>query len=564
MALQTKTFTSGSTKSSELNYYALDLVLTEESTSLAENSSTISYELRLRSGNISFSLFGLGASISLAGKTVATRNRYSAPQMSMSANSTLTILSGNTKVTHDDSGSKSMSVAFSIDMEKSSVTPGPVSVTGETMALTSIARESTAGASDANIGARTTIVITRRNAAYTHSIAYRFGALTGYITAEGDISTTETKFTNTTVSWVIPTAFYEQIPESKTGKCALTVRTYSGSTRIGTDRTSEFTVTASEAACKPSVYGKVVDTNEVTKALTGDEMTLVRYCSTALCTITASAKNSATITEKKIGGSTVSGDTLVIPEVEAKYVTFSATDSRNYKESFTFTTMLIPYVKLTSNVFGERTHPTNGNARISVKGNYFNDTFGAENNALTVKYRVDSGQYETAIPTISGNEYQVDIELTDLDYNQQHRFEVDVTDKIMSVTKSGTIKKGIPLFDWGQEDFSFHVPVSAPNVNGIRIVGVSVSGKRSFTIQSRFSDWDTASNDSRHTIFLFGSASGTSVYGVLTISRRNSVKWAGTDGVTATTGDSGKVTVTMPETAWDVLTLISAYETKII
>lgn len=564
MALQTKTFTSGSTKSSELNYYALDLVLTEESTSLAENSSTISYELRLRSGNISFSLFGLGASISLAGKTVATRNRYSAPQMSMSANSTLVILSGNTKVTHDDSGSKSMSVAFSIDMEKSSVTPGPVSVTGETMALTSIARESTAGASDANIGARTTIVITRRNAAYTHSIAYRFGALTGYITAEGDISTTETKFTNTTVSWVIPTAFYEQIPESKTGKCALTVRTYSGSTRIGTDRTSEFTVTASEAACKPSVYGKVVDTNEVTKALTGDEMTLVRYCSTALCTITASAKNSATITEKKIGGSTVSGDTLVIPEVEAKYVTFSATDSRNYKESFTFTTMLIPYVKLTSNVFGERTHPTNGNARISVKGNYFNDTFGAENNALTVKYRVDSGQYETAIPTISGNEYQVDIELTDLDYNQQHRFEVDVTDKIMSVTKSGTIKKGIPLFDWGQEDFSFHVPVSAPNVNGIRIVGVSVSGKRSFTIQSRFSDWDTASNDSRHTIFLFGSASGTSVYGVLTISRRNSVKWAGTDGVTATTGDSGKVTVTMPETAWDVLTLISAYETKII
>lgn len=564
MALQTKTFTSGSTKSSELNYYALDLVLTEESTSLAENSSTISYELRLRSGNISFSLFGLGASISLAGKTVATRNRYSAPQMSMSANSTLVILSGNTKVTHDDSGSKSMSVAFSIDMEKSSVTPGPVSVTGETMALTSIARESTAGASDANIGARTTIVITRRNAAYTHSIAYRFGALTGYITADGDISTTEAKFTNTTVSWAIPTAFYEQIPESKTGKCALTVRTYSGSTRIGTDRTSEFTVTASEAACKPSVYGNVVDTNEVTKALTGDEMTLVRYCSTALCTITASAKNSATITEKKIGGSTVSGDTLVIPEVEAKYVTFSATDSRNYKESFTFTTMLIPYVKLTSNVFGERTHPTNGNARISVKGNYFNDTFGAENNALTVKYRVDSGQYETAIPTISGNEYQVDIELTDLDYNQQHRFEVDVTDKIMSVTKSGTIKKGIPLFDWGQEDFSFHVPVSAPNVNGIRIVRVSVDGTRSFTIQSRFSDWDTVSNDSRHTIFLFGSANGTAVYGVLTISRRNSVKWAGTDGVTATTGDAGKVTVTLPAMAWDALTLISAYETKII
>lgn len=564
MALQTKTFTAGSTTSSELNYYALDLVLTEESTNAADNSSTISYELRLRSGNISFSLFGLGASISLDGKVVATRNRYSAPQMSMSANSTLVILSGSTKVTHDDSGNKSMSVAYSINMEKSSVTPGPVSVSGKTMTLTAIARESTAGASDANIGARTTIVVTRRNAAYTHSIAYRFGTLTGYITADGDISAAETKFTNTTVSWAIPTAFYAQIPNSKTGKCTLTVRTYSGSTQIGIDRPSEFTVTASEAACKPSVSGTVVDTNEVTKALTGDETKLVRYCSTALCTITASAKNSASIREKKIGGTTVSEDSIVIPEMEAKSITFFASDSRGYEASFTVSPTLIPYIMLTSNVLGERTHPTNGNARINVKGNYFNDTFGAESNSLTVKYRVDNGQYETVIPTISENEYQADIELTGLDYEQQHRFEVEVSDKIMAVSKSGTIKKGIPLFDWGQNDFSFHVPVSAQNINGIQFIRANVDGTRTITIQSRFSDWDTVSNDSRHTIFIFGSANSTSVYGVLTISRRNSVKWAGTDGVTATTGDAGKVTVTMPETAWDRITFISAYETKIL
>lgn len=140
MALQTQTFTVGGTSSSELHYYALELVLTEQSTDLITNTSLVNYILRLRSGNTSFSQYSIGASISLAGKVVATRSRTDDPQMAISENSTLTILSGSATVTHDADGSKTMSVAFSIDMAAVSYTPGPVSVSGKSMDLTKIDR----------------------------------------------------------------------------------------------------------------------------------------------------------------------------------------------------------------------------------------------------------------------------------------------------------------------------------------------------------------------------------------------------------------------------------------
>ena len=38
-----------------------------------------------------------------------------------------------------------------------------------------------------------------------------------------------------------------------------------------------------------------------------------------------------------------------------------------------------------------------------------------------------------------------------------------------SKEKTLTLKKGVPVFDWGEEDFRFHVPVEMPalTVNGV-------------------------------------------------------------------------------------------------
>ena len=124
---------------------------------------------------------------------------------------------------------------------------------------------------------------------------------------------------------------------------------------------------------------------------------------------------------------------------------------------------------MTANVEGRRTDPTSGNATLKIKGNYFAGDFGAFSNELTVKYRVGNGDYIQVTPTIdeAKNEYSAEVALSGLVYTQSFSIEVVVNDELETVTKTVTIPKGIPVFDWGENDFSFNVPVT---INGVNIL----------------------------------------------------------------------------------------------
>lgn len=506
MALQTKTFSSQTTS----NGFTLILTLVENSTDIVANTSSVSYTLTLKSGAWDFSQYGLGAKIILGGVVVASRDRDTAPQVSLPANSSLKILNGTTTIAHNTDGSKKLSVAFSIDMAKATYTPGPISVTGKSITLTPIPRASTIGATDANIGATSMIAVNRKSSGYTHSISYKFGTLSGYITESGVVSTEESKFTNTSIAFTVPTSFYAQIPNAKTGTCTLTIRTYSDTTQIGDAQTCTFTATAAEADCKPTVSGVVVDSNDVTKALTGDESKLVRYYSTALCTITATAKNSATISSKTIGGTKVSENTMSIPNVESGNVVFAAKDSRGYSASDTVNATMVSYIKLTNNATGTRTDPTSGNATLTIKGNYYNGSFGAVDNILEIKYRIGDGGYVMIAPTVNDNTYSASASLTGLDYTQAYNVEIVATDKLASISQTVTIGKGIPVFDWGEDSMNIHVPLSVkPNVYS--------SGSNQDEIE--FNDWldmeleDMPDNSYRGVMFYCNPALGSSTFG---------------------------------------------------
>lgn len=376
--------------------------------------------------------------------------------------------SGSITVAHDADGAKTgVTVSFTTRVYLS----GAVEYAGTTIDLTPIPRASTIGATDANIGSVSMIAVSKKTAAYTHSIAYKFGTLSGYITASGGVSSTEVKFSDTSVAFTVPTTFYAQIPSAKSGTCTLTVKTYSGTSQIGSAQTCTFTATAAESACKPTVSGTVVDNNATTVALTGSSAKLVRYYSNALCTITATAKNSASITAKTIGGTAVSTTTRTITGVESGSVVFAATDSRGYSASATVAASMVAYVKLTNNASAARTDPTSGNAALTIKGDYFNGSFGAVSNTLSVKYRIGTGSYVTVTPTLSGNTYSASVALTGLTYTQSYTLEVVVADKLATVTKTVTVGQGVPVFDWGQNDFAFHVPVTMDGV----VVGIKTA-----------------------------------------------------------------------------------------
>ena len=434
----------------------LDLILTEQSVDHLANTSQVDYVLQLRSGdNNRFSDY-IDCSLSLAGVSVA------AERIGIDAyyNHTYTLLSGTTTVKHNADGSLDMAIVASIvEPDGNNPYAPPAMTIADTMALTVIPMASTIGATDSSIESVSMIMVNQKSAAYTHSVQYRFGALSGYITADGGVSSAEVKHTATSIPFKVPADFYGQIPNAESGVCELICRTYSGDTQVGESQTATFMATAARALCAPVVFGTVTDANDTTAALTGDRDKLVRYKSTALCTISAAAKNGASIVQKSIAGTVVSGNTLTIPEIEHSSILFSATDSRGYSGSDPKQLTLIPYVKLTNNAAVNRTDPTSGNAVLILRGDCYCGSFGAVNNVTTAKYRVNGGSYIDVPLNPADNRYYAEVALSGLDYNSRHTVDVVVSDKLSQDEKNLPVKKGIPVFDWGENDFAFNVPV---------------------------------------------------------------------------------------------------------
>lgn len=319
---------------------------------------------------------------------------------------------------------------------------------------------STISATTAKIESNPTIAINRASTNFTHTITYKFRSLSGTIATK----TSETRIT----SWKIPPSFYAEIPDERGGVCTLTCTTYLGSTQVGSPTTCTLYVTTDESKCKPTVSGTVLDINSHTKMLTGNAKVLIRYHSIASCELTATLNRDAgSITEKKINDVVITSNKIEIPKVEVGTFTFYAKDSREYYNTYTHTdNLLVPYVSLTCNAVGQRTEPTSGNATITIGGKWYNGTFGATRNALELMYKPSSSDsYITLQPTISGNDYTVTIPLTGLDYTKSFRFDIIVSDELEMVKKQVTIKKGVPVFDWGEDDFNFNVPVTIKGVD---------------------------------------------------------------------------------------------------
>lgn len=331
------------------------------------------------------------------------------------------------------------------------------------------------GATDANIGSKSTITVTKYSTSYYHSLKYAFGKLSGYINSDGSLSASEKKYKNTSISFSIPESFYAQIPNAKYGECTITCTTYgsaSSTTVLGEPTQCKMTLTASEALCKPKVSGSVEDTNEITKKLTGDSKTLVKYKSNAKCTIGVTLNNSS-IYKKYINNVQPTNDIRTINGVTDTSFVFSATDSRRYSNSTTVRPKIIDYIPLTLVPKIVRQEPTNGKVLLSVSGNYFNGNFGAYNNSLSIQYcyKESTQAAYSAWKSVSGvtigtKSYNLsNIVLDgDFDYQKSYIFKVKASDGANNITlstveKPVNVSKGIPVYDWGESDFKFNVPV---------------------------------------------------------------------------------------------------------
>ena len=439
--------TSGSKSVSVATGLTLKFNWSQSSQSVANNTTTISWNLQvtLASGYSIASSAPKDWSVTVNGKNYSGSN-------TLPSSGTKTMASGSTTIGHNNDGTKSFSYSFSqefaITFSGSWVGTKSGSSSGT---LETIGRASSVSGGSGTIGGTTTIYVSRASNSYTHTLTYSFGSLSGTI-ATG---------VGTSYTWTIPTSFYNQIGSATSGKGTITCTTYNGSTNIGSSSCS-FTASVSDANA-PSLSVSIVDTDSTTTALTGDSSKLVRYYSDAKVTLTASGKNGASISSYSIsgGGGSSTSSSATINNVTNNKFTCKATDSRGYTTTVTQQPTMVNYVKLTC-VMADTKPTAEGKMTVQAKGNYFNGSFGATNNSLTVqfRYKVQGGSYSgwtTMTNSFSGNTYSSTSTLTGLDYMKIYVFQIRAVDKLATVTTKEISVKSLPVFDWGEHDFNFNV-----------------------------------------------------------------------------------------------------------
>ena len=451
------------------NYtYTVDVI--ENSTSIANNTSNVTIDFYIK-GPWAPSYYDWTTYYGIIVDGSIKDSGSSRPYVSTS---NVKLLSWTGDVAHNSDGSKSISVSVYLTNGSASYLPTQYPSSSPlymgSVSLTTIPRASSVSCSTADIGSNATISISRASSSFTHTLSYSFGSLTGTIA---------TKTSSTSVSWTIPTTFYAQIPNDKSGTGTITCYTYNGSTLIGSKPTS-FTATVNESASKPTLNPTAVDSNATTTALTGDSSKFIKYYSNAAVSTGASARNSATLKSQKItcGAKSISSASGTINAVESGSFTFSATDSRGYPTTQTVKKTLIEYIKLTCSL-NAGAPTTAGVATLKISGNYFNGSFGKVANTLTVQYRYKTkggsyGSWTTVTATKSGNTYSATATISGLNYQTTYVFQARATDKLATKNTNEQTRRTTPVFDWSKDDFRVNGDF---RVTGATTLGENLTGK---------------------------------------------------------------------------------------
>lgn len=233
---------------------------------------------------------------------------------------------------------------------------------------------------------------------------------------------------------------------------------------------------------EPEITISVKDIGTGSTALTGDGTVFIKGFNYTIASATVATKKGATVVRQSItngknevsneNSATISG---VFENIEIEKFTFSVTDSFGHTVEKPVSVVILPYVKLTCNLNVGR--PTvDGDVAFKISGNYYNTTFGAKENTLTVRWRSkeNNGEFGEWINTpcvFDGNTYSITINLTKLNYRSAYTFQAVAADKISSNILSPAITvKSIPIYNWGENNFDINVPLLVEGdvtVNGI-------------------------------------------------------------------------------------------------
>lgn len=334
---------------------------------------------------------------------------------------------------------------------------------------------------------------------YSNPAGSAVSALQACISLEGtndDIAYRDISKTGTSYTFNLTTAERNVLRNACKDAKSRTVKFYIRTTIGGENYHSSVSKTLSIVNAEPTLSPTVTDSNAATVALTGNSSTFVKYCSNAAFAFNAEALKGATIKSRKLtcGSKSSTSASGTLSAVESGQFIFAVTDSRGYTTEVVLARPLVNYVVRSCALSGAK-YTADGVISFNIKGNVFIGSFGAATNALTVQYRYKEnggsyGSWTAATATKSSNTYTASVTLSGLDYTKKYVIQARVTDSLGTTTSSTKTLSCIPVFDWGENDFTVNVPIRCADglvitqAGGAGVMGTNTNGEAVAALQA--------------------------------------------------------------------------------
>lgn len=444
--------TSGTIQEAIRTGYRLQIAWSVGSQSVANNTSSVTVKVQLVSTGASYTI---NSTASKSGSVTINGTKYTFSfTASLSGNQTKTLYTKTVTVAHNADGTKtcSFSATCGINVTLSGTYYGNVTASG-TGTFNTIARASTISSVTSSVSVNGTnevaVSITRAASSFTHTVVFSFGSYSKTTTGVG-----------TSTSYAIPQSWLNAIPNATSGTAKVTVTTYSGSTKIGSAVSKNFTLTV-PVSVVPSISGVTIA--EAVSGLAAQFGAYVQGKSKLSVKITAAGALSSTIKAYKttIQGANFTAASFtsgVLSKSGTSTVTITVTDSRGRTASTTRSITVTAYAapKITSfqgfrcNADGtENYEGTYLNARV----NFSISAVGNKNTAsYTLEYKLQSASNWTALT--SGSVYALNDNIISASglFGVDNTFDIrlSVKDYFATVTSTFDLPTAFTLLDFNK------------------------------------------------------------------------------------------------------------------
>ena len=421
-------------------YVKYTITITENSTSVENNTSNVTVKVKFFRTNSGYETYGTGKVYCTIDGTKYTSSVGLSQKIT---NSGIVLFTKTLNIKHKTDGSKTLSVSsyISIDLNGSTLSSSSQSYSH---ALTNIARNSTISSVTSSVEVngtnKCTVEISRAVSTHTHTVTWKIGSYTHSETSVG-----------TSTSYAIPTSWMNAIPSATSGTATVTVTTYSGSTKIGSSVSKNFTLKV-PSSIVPSVSATIAMVNGTVPSSWG-----IYVQGKSKCTITPSSSGSYSSTIKTI---TITGGTNgkynksmttatpwttpTLAESGTISFTIKATDSRGRSASITKSITVYEYKTPSISAVTAQRCISNGTLNddgtylsVSVPTSSYSTCNGKNSRTLTVMYKESSATSWSTATNVSTTASVIGA--GGISTSKSYNVRFTITDAFTSVTKDVTV-----------------------------------------------------------------------------------------------------------------------------